>query len=407
MLEAVLVSDSARVNGGAAMVALSSALGLSKRGVRVTVFAGQGPAEPGLAEAGVRIACRESIPYNRRPGDRKAWIAGLWDRDAERELKRLLAGMDPRSTVVHFHTFVDSLSGSVSRVPRRMGFAAVFTSHDYSLGCPYGGYFDYRRRILCPLEGLSARCWATNCSTSRYPRKFWRNLRLWLQRARGGAPFAGAAYVFVSEFSRRRMAHAIPRGARSLVLRNPIEVERAEPSDPSLFAEFAYLGRLSQDKGPTLLARAAMLAEVPAVFIGEGPEAEAVRAANPSAELAGWLPREAAMDRLRRSRALVLPSLVPETLGMAVQEAAAIGVPAVVGDRSASSETVEDWKTGLWFRHGDEESLAEALVRLKDAELAARLGREAYDRFWNDPPTLDRHLDDLIELYETMLEGRR
>jgi glycosyltransferase involved in cell wall biosynthesis len=129
-----------------------------------------------------------------------------------------------------------------------------------------------------------------------------------------------------------------------------------------------------------------------------------VRAAAPQAELTGWQPAEAVARRLRHARALVFPSLWPETQGMAVSEAAALGVPAIVSDGCAAREAVEDGVTGLLFRSGDAADLRRQIERCRDDALVARMGRAAHARFWADPPTVDAHVRALVALYAQVLE---
>jgi hypothetical protein len=51
----IVVNDHAHINGGAAKVAIDSAVGFARRGWRVTFFAAVGPVEQGLVDAGVEV----------------------------------------------------------------------------------------------------------------------------------------------------------------------------------------------------------------------------------------------------------------------------------------------------------------------------------------------------------------
>jgi hypothetical protein len=68
---------------------------------------------------------------------------------------------------------------------------------------------------------------------------------------------------------------------------------------------------------------------------------------------------------------------------------------------------VEHGVGGLWFSSGDADSLAAALTKLKDEALIERLSNGAYDAFWRDPPTLDRHVERIMAVYAEMRERRR
>jgi glycosyltransferase involved in cell wall biosynthesis len=84
-----------------------------------------------------------------------------------------------------------------------------------------------------------------------------------------------------------------------------------------------------------------------------------------------------------------------------------LGIPAIVADTSAARDSVIDGETGLWFRGGDVEDLAQKLRTLEDDDLAATLGNAAYLRYWASPPQLTRHADELERCYESIMEASR
>jgi glycosyltransferase involved in cell wall biosynthesis len=81
-----------------------------------------------------------------------------------------------------------------------------------------------------------------------------------------------------------------------------------------------------------------------------------------------------------------------------------LGIPAIVADTSAARDLVIDGVTGLWFKGGDLYDLKEKMRRFAvDAEFAAKCGLAAYQRFWADPPTLERHVKELLGVYSHVL----
>jgi phosphatidylinositol alpha-1,6-mannosyltransferase len=70
-----------------------------------------------------------------------------------------------------------------------------------------------------------------------------------------------------------------------------------------------------------------------------------------------------------------LAGLNPEGLGLAALEAAACGLPVIVGDSGGAPETVCDGKTGFVVPSGDHALLAERLMLLLDnPSLAHEMG---------------------------------
>jgi glycosyltransferase involved in cell wall biosynthesis len=155
---------------------------------------------------------------------------------------------------------------------------------------------------------------------------------------------------------------------------------------------FLYVGRLSPEKGAQVLLRAfAGVDGADLVLAGAGPEEAALRAAAPDGvrflgnvardELARWY---AAVD------AVVVPSLA-DTWGMALNEAAAAGLPLVAAEGAGGAwELVEDGVNGFRVPSGDVGALTAALRRLveddqfrrdagvRSAELATRFTADAW-----------------------------
>ena len=110
---------------------------------------------------------------------------------------------------------------------------------------------------------------------------------------------------------------------------------------------------------------------------------------------------------MRAARALVFPSVWYEGQPLTVLESLAAGTPVIVSDICAGREAVEDGVNGLWFASGKPDSLAAALMRLSDDAEARRMSDAAYDLFWADPLTLDRHLDGIEAVYRSSLASAR
>ncbi len=126
-------------------------------------------------------------------------------------------------------------------------------------------------------------------------------------------------------------------------------------------------------------------------------------AASDNAAVLGWLDKSEVTRELRKARAFVLPSLWYEAQPLVLLEAAAHGVPIIIPDQCAARDAVEDGVTGLWFRTGDAADLEQKIRVLEDPKIAARLGSAAFRRYWADPPTLQKHVNRLEELYRDVL----
>jgi glycosyltransferase involved in cell wall biosynthesis len=404
----VVIADYAHVNGGAGRIALDGARGLAWRGHTVILFTAVGPVDAELrATPNLTVVCLDQPDVWRDPHRLRAARRGVWNREAAARLEGVLRPLDPEHTVVHVHSWSKALSASVVRRATSLGFGVLATLHDFLAVCPTGTLFDHRTGACCTLTPLSLRCMAANCDSRSRRHKAWRVARHLVQQRIGGLPTRLSHVIAVSESSARVLRQLLPASCSLHTVHNFTEMPREPPADVAGHEAFLFVGRLSPEKGPLLLARCLGRLQRPGVFVGEGELAAATREACPHAEITGWLAPAAVRTRMQQARALVLPSRWFEVQGLVVAEAAALGVPAIVPDTSAARDWVRDGVTGLWFRGGDETSLASAIEQLAQSpETAARMGRAAYDAFWSNPPSLERHIADLERVYGLVVESR-
>ncbi|NEU11494.1 glycosyltransferase family 4 protein [Methylobacterium sp. BTF04] len=401
-MHVVLVVDHAFVNGGQAKVALDAGLGFAARGHRVTVFAAVGPADPRLEAAGIRVVCLGQDDIASTTNKFAFAAQAIWNRTAARRLAAELSGLDPRDTVVHVHAFAKALSPSIGVSLRASGLPLLYTMHEFFLVCPNGGFYEYPAAKICHRTPMSLDCLTTNCDARSYPRKLLRVVRHAALDHVAGMRELFPHVVTISALQEKVVAAHLPAATTFHRVDNPISVAKAPPRQ-GLPGDFLFVGRISTEKGAPVFAEAARRAGVRPVFVGDGPSAAELAARYPEAVMLGWKDEAGVQALMRQARALVFPSVWYEGQPLTVYEALACGAPVIVSDACAGREAVEDGETGFWFRSGDADALAAHLVRMTDDDLAARMGRTAYDRYWSAPLSLDSHLDRIGQVYEQVL----
>lgn len=405
VLDIIVANDFAHVNGGSAQVALSSAVGLAERGHRITFLAAVPPVDESLGRAGVKVVLTGHYDIKTDPSRLRAATLGVWNPRSAHRVERILASTDPSRTILHVHGWTKALTSSIIRAAIQGGVPVVVTLHDYFYACPNGGFFNFQRRESCPLRPLSAACLTENCDRDGYPQKLWRSLRQTVQNRFGFLRSELLNFITISDFSEGVLKPFLPPDAPIFRVASPSDFAKEAPADVFRNRRFICLGRLSPEKGLNLVAAAARDLNCEVVFVGEGPSRDQLVSINLQAQITGWQPREQVKTYLRSARSLVLPSLWYEAQPMVIAEAAAVGVPAIVADKCAGREMVENGVTGLWFRSGDYIDLRSKMALLQNPETAARMGRAAYERHWKAPFTLEKHLAALERCYRTILGG--
>lgn len=216
----------------------------------------------------------------------------------------------------------------------------------------------------------------------------------------------------ISDYTARRIGPALSPAARARLLRLPPLVDEAvfrprpdraaPPAAPTVVA----VGRLVAQKGFDLLLRSwpGVVAglgpdRTPClVLVGDGPQLPRLRrladqlGIGATVTFTGALAAAEVADRLRDAHVFALPvrtrwaGLNPEGLGLAALEAAACGLPVLVGDSGGAPETVLDGVTGRVLPGHDVGAWTRAVLDLlRDPAAAAATGergrRHVADRF--------------------------
>ncbi len=173
-----------------------------------------------------------------------------------------------------------------------------------------------------------------------------------------------------------------------------------------------YCGRLSAEKGVDDLLRAmGQVPDVRLVIAGDGPQCAELQ------ELAGQLGltnvefvgQVGSVERdalMARARFTVLPSHAYETLGKAILESYAQGRAVVATDIGSRPEFVRHGETGLLYRCGDVNELAQTIVLLAaNPVMAHEMGRAGREMARKEHAP-EKHYEKLAGLYEELIRAK-
>ncbi len=397
-MRVIIIADYAIAEGGAPQVAIASALGLASLGHDVVYIHGIGREGDASLDAHpkiTRVALGGKDIWSKSP--LAAARDGIWNSEPLAELEKLLAQYAGPDAVAHVHQWTKYFSPSLFSAIRKSGLPLVVSLHDYFLVCPTGLMYRFDKREPCGLAPLSRQCLTAPCDPRSSLHKAVRVMRA-LAANRAMRDFRYSA-IHVSEIGRKTIGHLLSREARQFVLENPIECVDQGLRTTGQDLKIVYCGRLTEEKGADLVARAALAAQLPSLFIGEGPLREKILEIDPTAEITGWLERAAVRGRIARDAlAVAAPSRWPETGPMVIAEAMSCGAPVIVSTRAGAAGRVEHGVNGYVVAPRVEE-LADHMRKLKDKKTAAEIGANAYASFWQSPPSPQAHAKALVEIY--------
>lgn len=329
----------------------------------------------------------------------------MWHPGVEARFEAFLR--EQRPSLVHVHHWV-RLTCNLIEVCERVGIPAVVTLHDYYTSCPRA----FRRRaddVACR-RVVSAESCGTCVPRYGYepPHEIADGIELFADHYRAELSLARAVLVTVG--STADLLSKTTGVARARYRTLPLGYKQRFSSMSALAPHegnplsFAFWGGIGRHKGVDVLLQALRKvcdtrpdrAQLHVLGGFESPAFETELRA-----LADGLPVtfhgafDAAQLHAANPHVGVFPSTCIETFGLVLDECFELGLPCITSDLGALPERAGG--AGLSTRAGDAEGLAAAMLRFLDEP---DLWRELQSKIPAPSPSLDEHVDALLQIYE-------
>jgi glycosyltransferase involved in cell wall biosynthesis len=323
-------------------------------------------------------------------------------RQPAHEFRRMIADAW-RPDILHIHNLFPLLTMSVVRVAVGLGIPVVQTVHNYRRTCAAGTHFRDGRicndcsRYSLPWPALAHRCYRGS-SLQTLPVVANQVLDAHLLRNLD-------AHIALTEFMRSKLvdSHVPPEA----VLVRPTSVPDPGPNRGG-GSGLLFVGRLTEDKGAMLLLnawnRSASSQRRHLSIIGDGPQSDEVIAAaskSPSVTFLGRQSASAVQDAIRRSAAVIVPSLWYEGFPTVIVEAFAHSRP-VIACTNANARTIVG--QGGWLAEPNPRDLAATIDDALSAKTVLdQVGLRARTRYEAEM-TPDSSYRILMSAYQTATE---
>jgi glycosyltransferase involved in cell wall biosynthesis len=225
-----------------------------------------------------------------------------------------------------------------------------------------------------------------------------------LHRAIGTWRRKVSRYIALNRFCRDKFVQGGLPAERMRIKPNFVDV----PAPPSgARAGGLFVGRLSAEKGVSVLARALSLQPGVVLSVVGAGDLDATLRAVVGDRMLGFLQLPEILALMQRSSWLVVPSIWYENFPRTIVEAYACGLPVIASRVGALPELVEDGQTGLLFDAGSPEDLASKLAwAQRHPDEMARMGECARSRY-EALYTPARNHDALNQIYAEAIDAER
>lgn len=334
----------------------------------------------------------------------KAFFSAFYNPRSVKEIKNILKKEKP--DLVHIHNLYPLISPAILPVIKKMGVPIVMTVHNYRLLCPNGLFFT-KGKICEKCTGTvkELNCIINNCegslfkSTGYAVRNFWSRVK---------KQYMDNVDVFLclTKFQKKKLVANGFSAKKCDVLPNFYNKEIEESDSNNIKSDYvAFAGRISPEKGITLLLKAAQkLPHIPFKLAGgmlEGYKKELEISKN--VVLLGMLDSQELNYFYKDARFFVLSSLCYEGFPMVFPEAMAYQLPIIAPNMAGYPEVVENNKTGLLFTPNNVDSLVKKIEYLwNNPSLCKQFGENGY-KILKNKYTKERYYERLISSYKNLV----
>jgi glycosyltransferase involved in cell wall biosynthesis len=181
----------------------------------------------------------------------------------------------------------------------------------------------------------------------------------------------------------------------------------ADPSVPDVVTArhgALFVGRLSEEKGLSTLLEAWKGLDYPLKIIGAGPLEKRIEgSADGNVKCIGYLSRDELYSEMRKASFLILPSLWYEMFPIVVIDSFACHLPVIASKLGGIEEINIDRVTGLNFRAGDSNHLAQkvrwAIAHPSEMQQYGKNARQKYEACYT--PAIN--YQELMKIYQEVI----
>lgn len=316
---------------------------------------------------------------------------------------------DFKPDIIHVHNFFYQASPSIFFVARKSKVPVVMTLHNYRLLC-IGGLLMKKNAVceLCvqkkiPFSGIKHKCYGNSllASTLVTMMNVWHRYRkTWQNKI--------DKYITLTDFTKQKLLNSALNLKNNQVVIKPNFVEDLNYTTSKEREDFyIFIGRLSKEKGIDILLKASMLYNFKVKIFGIGELQEKVEnqaKQNQNIQYLGFHSKEKIIAALKKSKALIFPSIWYEGLPMTILESFSTGTPVIASDIGNINTIVEHQINGLHFKNGSAESLAQMIQNFEQGNFSYLYNnaRESFEKKYSSKA----NYKNLIEIYQSVINSK-
>ena len=311
--------------------------------------------------------------------------------------------------LVHIHNVFYEASPSIFFALKQKNVPTVMTIHNYRFGCIQGLLF--RDNLICRLcidnksayYGIKHKC---------FQNSFAKSLQLTLVNALHSFALKHRnpvqQYIFLAIFTKELLTPTLAIKANNWSIKPNYVSDFGHTPFEHREDYYLFVGRLNEQKGVKQLIDIFTANQKKLIIIGTGPLEELVRQAakkEKNIQYEGYSNNETIIHQLKKSKALIVPSLTYEGQPMTILEAFSTGTPVLAANTKNLDTLIESGKNGFLFNPLQTEQTCKIIEKFEHSAT-----REIYENARKTYETLyspQSNYNQLISIYQRAIQQRK
>lgn len=321
--------------------------------------------------------------------------------------KKTISSFGP--DIIHIHNLHFGGSPSVIHAIKKCKVPFVMTLHNYRLLCPSatlfakGKIFTDSVNKLFPLQAILKGVYLKSI-----PLTFWVSLSMMFHQLIGTWKRT-SKFIALGEHGRQLFIDSKLKLKAEQIVVKPNFCYSLTINESAEGDYYLYVGRLSEEKGLSVLLKAFAKNKLPLRIVGTGPLAHQVKAYSHkyfNINYLGDLKKENVYTLLKNATALVFPSLWYETFGMVIIEAFSTGTPVIASYLGQLRFLISNQYNGLHFSTGDDKDLIEKISFFQNLpEHTRQEYRRNARKTYEEKFTPEKNAQELLSIYNSVING--
>jgi glycosyltransferase involved in cell wall biosynthesis len=330
----------------------------------------------------------------------------IYSLEAKRKFKKLVEDFKP--DLIHVHNIYHHISPSILNVAKKKNIPLVLHLHDYKIISPNYNIYSQGKNHWDYCGGRFYRCFFNKCFKNSYMQSFLVSLEYFIHHYLLNIYNKNVdVFIAPSLFMKKKTSLFSVPAEKIEIINNHIKDNEISKKASTKGDYWLYFGRLAREKGiqDLIFALSTINDGSKLKIAGAGPYKKELEnlilklKLNDRVEFLGKKQEQELKEIIRKSKAVVIPSIWPENFPFALLESIALGKPAIVSNNGGMPEIINHNENGFIFETGNSNDLKEKMLKIDTIDYIemANNALESSKKY-----KLSKTIGDLILLYDKL-----